>query len=315
MPTAVDLSLPLSEILHKGTLAAHEEVEHSAGAHALISGELKREEYVQFLMMLWHIYDAFEEALERHASHPVLQPTHNPTLLARRDALGADISYLLEVPETSWQSHPLHLALRTSPPAGLDAYTSRIRTLSESNPARLLAHSYVRYLGDLSGGQFIRHRLAKAYSLDEQTGSGLAFYHFSQLGAAGASASIGDMRKIKGWFKAGMDAGVNDNDALKEEILEEANIAFQLNNGLFKAIEAFTAAHASTVPASKELPGVIEHPQEEKTYPLATVVSVIAAICLAHFLLVVGGFTGDKGYAKLLAFEQWVGSLWVHASE
>jgi len=37
--------------------------------------------------------------------------------------------------------------------------------------------------------------------------------------------------------------------------------------------------------------------------------------CLAHFIIVVGGFTGEKGYAKLLAIELWARNLWQQFSE
>jgi heme oxygenase len=38
-------------------------------------------------------------------------------------------------------------------------------------------------------------------------------------------------------------------------------------------------------------------------------------VCLAHFIVVVGGLTGDKGYAKLLAIELWARNLWQQVSE
>ncbi|KAH9891550.1 hypothetical protein C8Q73DRAFT_649648, partial [Cubamyces lactineus] len=157
MPSVIDLSQPVANILRQGTAEAHERAEHSQGAKWLARGELDKEEYVRFLMMLWHIYDAFERALEQHATHPVLAPTHNPGLFARSANIAADISYLLNVPEESWQSHPLHVALTSSSPPALTQYVDRIRELAASpDPSRLLAHAYVRYLGDLSGGQFIR---------------------------------------------------------------------------------------------------------------------------------------------------------------
>lgn len=32
-------------------------------------------------------------------------------------------------------------------------------------------------------------------------------------------------------------------------------------------------------------------------------------VCLAHFLLVVGGFTGNRGYEKVLAVEKWLSGV------
>jgi heme oxygenase len=60
-----DLQQPLSALLRAGTKAAHERAEKSTGAAWLLRGELDREEYVRFLMMLWHVYeyvDRFDES-------------------------------------------------------------------------------------------------------------------------------------------------------------------------------------------------------------------------------------------------------------
>lgn len=144
----------------------------------------------------------------------MLAPTYNPTLLARTQSLSADIAYLLDTPEASWKSHRIHTRLIANPPKPFAAYTARLRTLADTEPAALLAHAYVRYLGDLSGGQFIKRRIAKAYGLEDR--AGLSFYDFKQLGGTGLS-TIGDMKKIKEWYRDGMNSGVGENVALKRE--------------------------------------------------------------------------------------------------
>lgn len=223
-----DYSQPIAALLKSGTAAAHEEAEHSEGAGWLTRGELDKDEYIRFLMMLYHVYEyvpppsrgvsssfshsTLEQALDKHATHAVLAPTYNPTLFARTQRLGADIAFLLQTPESSWQAHPLHTELVTRPPASFTAYTGRLQKLADADPAPLLAHAYVRYLGDLSGGQFIKRRIAKAYGLDDA--AGLAFYDFKQL-HSNASSTIGDMKKIKEWYRDGMNAGVGDDLALK----------------------------------------------------------------------------------------------------
>jgi heme oxygenase len=52
-----DLSLPIDSLLRVGTSKAHEDAENSQGGVRLVKGELDKEEYVYFLMMLWHIYE------------------------------------------------------------------------------------------------------------------------------------------------------------------------------------------------------------------------------------------------------------------
>ena len=119
----------------------------------------------------------------------MLAPTHNPGLFARSANLAADISYILEVPESSWQSHPIHVALVNAQPPALSRYVGRIQELAASpDPSRLLAHAYVRYMGDLSGGQFIRRRIAKAYALED--GAGLSFYEFRPLAGGAQRAKV-----------------------------------------------------------------------------------------------------------------------------
>ena len=85
-------------------------------------------------------------------------------------------------------------------------------------------------------------------------------------------------------------------------MLREANTAFELNAGLLNDIVIDEKEQDPVVPILQPVPA-------QKTYSVTAVFSVITAICLAHFLLVVGGFTGAKGHSKLLAAEQWVASL------
>ena len=64
-----NLSLPLATLLRQGTAAAHESAEHSPGAGWLLRGELDREEYARFLMMLWHVYAYVPPALFPCTTH------------------------------------------------------------------------------------------------------------------------------------------------------------------------------------------------------------------------------------------------------
>lgn len=155
-----------------------------------------------------------ERALTKHAANPVLEPTHNPSLLARAPPLGSDIAHLLNAPVDTWQSHPSHTAFLLARPEGFLAYTTRIQELADNDPARLLAHAYVRYLGDLSGGQVIRRRVVKSYGLDADSGAGVKFYEFSNMEGTRAATSA-DMKEVKDWFRKGMNLGVGDDEDLK----------------------------------------------------------------------------------------------------
>jgi heme oxygenase (biliverdin-producing, ferredoxin) len=52
----LNLSLPLSTLLKVHTRDAHNSVQNLPAASLLIKGELSREDYVRYLMVLWHVY-------------------------------------------------------------------------------------------------------------------------------------------------------------------------------------------------------------------------------------------------------------------
>ncbi|KAJ4482351.1 hypothetical protein J3R30DRAFT_3656418 [Lentinula aciculospora] len=303
--STLDFNLPLSDILRQSTKDAHDDIAFSPSAAKLSNGELSKAAYTHFLMMLFDIYSALEEGLERHASHPVLEPIINTALLRRAPSLSSDIAQLLEVPELTWKSHPLYQSLVSSPPKALSTYVERIHAISNSgDPTPLVAHAYVRYLGDLSGGQTIRHSLAKAYDLDEAAGEGLSFYAFKELSSS-KPASLGEMKRIKDWFRNGMNEGAGDNVTVKVAIVQEARDVFRYNGDLFGAI----LEHPELERAQKDLP-VVPKAQYGSGFAVSSVLTVITAVSVAHFLLVVGGYSGPRGFAKLVAAEQWFTSFW-----
>ena len=239
------------------------------------------------------------------------------------------------------------MELIANPPAALSRYLGRLNgIISSQDPSTLLSHAYVRYLGDLSGGQVIRSRVSKAYGLED--GAGVSFFDFKTLGGTG-TATIGDMKKIKEWYRDNMNAVVGDKQELKgkpdlracslprippyvasvADIVEEAITAFELNSGLFAELRPPSSSSSlerstPTLPPLGE-PGTPvngtfdklsrggestvlyeEKRPEQKTYSVSAVIAVVAAMSLAHFALVVGGFTGERGMAKLQMVRDWL---------
>lgn len=112
-------------------------------------------------------------------------------------------------------------------------------------PDLLLAHSYVRYLGDLSGGQHIRRRVEKIFPMSKATPSssrGYDFYDFPSPSPMAAAASW--HRELKDSFRDAMDAApasVAGDDVLGRKRMmlaqgREASLAFELNKDLFEAL-------------------------------------------------------------------------------
>ncbi|KAH7876204.1 uncharacterized protein C8R40DRAFT_1101093 [Lentinula edodes] len=61
---------------------------------------------------------------------------------------------------------------------------------------------------------------------------------------------------------------------------------------------------------SKEIPILIEqNSSQSSTYSVASVAAVILAGSIAHLFLTWGGFTGQKGWDKLVAVEDWIATF------
>jgi len=165
----------LAALLHDGTKPLHTEAERSGVMAALLRGRASREAYVRLLASLHAIYDALESELGRHAAHPVLGPLAAPEF-ARRAALEADLAAAIG-PEwrTSVPADPLALA-----------YAAHLRSLSREHPERLLVHAWLRYLGDLNGGQIIARIVRASETLG---GIPTAFYEFPALAEPRAAAA------------------------------------------------------------------------------------------------------------------------------
>jgi heme oxygenase len=114
-----------------------------------------------------------------------------------------------------WSGHPIYVQLEKDSPGPLTTYVNRLRHLAAdgSDSRLLLAHAYVRYLGDLSGGQIIRARVAKSYGFPKN-GDGVRFYAFHE-GKGEPEVGPSEMKALKEWFRAGMDTGVGDDEKLK----------------------------------------------------------------------------------------------------
>ena len=97
-------------------------------------------------------------------------------------------------------------------------------------------------------------------------------------------------------------------------ILEEANIAFELNSGLFTVLKPPShprpadADAAPTLLESKEDSKVIYSAQPEpsnSSFSVAGVAAFILAMSLAQLFIIFGGLTGEKGSAKFDTVLRW----------
>lgn len=194
------------------THALHKQAEHSGVLHDLLHGRSDRRDYAMLLRNLLPAYRALEHGLDHHRQSPVLREICHQALF-RSAALEADLEALCD---HSWRE-----SMEVLPAA--DRYAACVADAARGDGSLLIAHAYVRFLGDLNGGQILRRALARSLSLSPAE---LGFYEFagiSDLAAFGAGYRTALQRAAR---------AVPDPDAL----IAEAESAFRLNIELSNAI-------------------------------------------------------------------------------
>lgn len=156
---------PLPERLRLGTRDLHAQTERTGAMAALLAGQLLRPQYCAMLRNLHALYAALEDGLGRQPAGAAVLKL-DADALHREAALAADLS-LLHGP--LWRSE---LALQ---PAAR-AYAARLHSLADQASPALVAHVYVRYLGDLHGGQILKRQVARSLKLAGDKGT--RFYDF-----------------------------------------------------------------------------------------------------------------------------------------
>lgn len=209
--TASHASLP--ERLKQGTASLHAQAERAGVMADLLRGKIDRRTYCRLLRNLHEIYVVLERELATHAANDCVAPVY-ATQLRRAAAIGADLNALHGA---GWERD---IAIAT-PSA---EYVWRLREIGESSPELLVAHAYVRYLGDLSGGQMLLPVVAKALQVN---GDGVRFYEFPEPGATVLAAR----------FRSGLKA-IPAQEDLAAAIVREAMFAFELHVRLFEELAA-----------------------------------------------------------------------------
>ena len=207
------MSILIAVRLRAATRELHTEVERSGVMRLLLRGQLERAGYCRLLRNLHAIYAALEEGLSQNASDPGLAVLRYRPLF-RSEALRADLNFLHGA---DWaDAIPLTLAATE--------YAGHLRALAARAPLLLGAHAYVRYLGDLSGGQMLTRVVTQSLGLQPKLG--VLFYDFGNAEA---------VAKLAGEFRSGLDL-IADNEAIAEAIVDEACAAFARHQTLFEEL-------------------------------------------------------------------------------
>ena len=105
-----------------------------------------------------------------------------------------------------------------------ERYIARLKEVAFDWPAGFVAHHYLRYMGDLSGGQIIRRMLERAYGFETD---GLRFYIFE---------GIPKPKPFKDDYRSNLDA-LQIPAEEQQRFIDEVNLAYRLNGDLFADLE------------------------------------------------------------------------------
>jgi len=208
------MSSNLATKLREGTKKAHTMAENVGFIKCFLKGVVEKTSYRKLVSNLYFVYSAMEEEMERLQTHPIISKIYFQQL-NRRKSLEQDLTYYYG---PNWRE-------LVAPSDATKDYVQRIREIAASQPELLIAHSYTRYIGDLSGGQILKKIAQKGMNLAE--GEGTAFYEFKDISDEKA-------------FKANYRAALNElpiDEATADQIVEEANATFGMNMRLFQELE------------------------------------------------------------------------------
>lgn len=180
-----------------------------------LRGAVSPASYLHMLHGFISIYSALEEELSKNRNHPSIAPIYDPRL-TRLPALKQDLAYFVNT---------FNVKSPESIKPSIHNYVTRIQTVSAEQPELLAAHSYVRYLGDLSGGQILKRILTRSLKLNPE-GPGVDFYSFDQ---------IEDVDSFKESYRRGLDSLPLSSEQ-QRSVIDEAIYVFQLNMDFFEEL-------------------------------------------------------------------------------
>jgi len=154
----------LADLMKERTWVLHKEAERTGVVSDMLNGRLTQPAYLCYIRNLLPIYQSLEARPTTLVTFPQMQDMFDSRLF-RSDSLSCDIN---EITKTKpWKPSPIFECT--------DAYCAAINTAHVQGDPKILGHIYVRYLGDLNGGQVLKRLIAKHLNLPN---SQLTFYEF-----------------------------------------------------------------------------------------------------------------------------------------
>eukprot|EP00762_Andalucia_godoyi_P000734 ANDGO_05243.mRNA.1 Heme oxygenase 1 len=237
LPDSNDKQTSLSTLLKLATADVHAEAESHQFMKRLLGGKgqhagterlgITAGVYLAYLFQLKCIYGSLERSLQVAREERSECVAIDFDALHRTCALENDIAFFREERTASNVNAAPYVELSST-----RQYSQRLSDLASSKDSALclVAHAYVRYLGDLFGGQIIARHVCETFDLNVEDRKGLAFYNFS---------SISSVRSFVKEYKQTLDEiGNCCDERMRSLIAQEAQHAFRLNILLFDDMES-----------------------------------------------------------------------------
>nr|YP_009397662.1 Heme oxygenase [Dipterosiphonia australica]ARW66848.1 Heme oxygenase [Dipterosiphonia australica] len=209
------MSTNLAQQLREGTTKSHSMAENVSFVKSFLGGVVDKNSYRQLIANLYFIYEAIEEQIEKNKTNIAVRAIYFPQLY-RTQSLVQDLNYYYG---SNWSA-------QIKPSSATQVYVDRINQIGYSNPELLIAHSYTRYIGDLSGGQILKKIAKSAMQLTDNKGT--AFYDFNL---------IDNESTFKDLYRKSLNNIPLSNNQV-EHIIAEANISFNLNMKIFQELNS-----------------------------------------------------------------------------
>lgn len=157
----------LADKMKAATWDLHKKAETSGVVNDMLRRQITLKSYALYIRNLIVIYEALELAMTHISARNSFKPVCDPALF-RTKFLRQDF----EAMSSALKQNECPLLNATKD------YKKNIEITAATNPAALLGHIYVRYLGDLNGGAVLARLLSGVLDLPP---SMLTFYSFPEI--------------------------------------------------------------------------------------------------------------------------------------